>query len=145
MHINLWGPIYWNFLHANAEIYHKKPLQFKLEFLEFFTSLIPCTECKDHFNEYQKSNPVQETTNFIKWAFHAHNNVNHRLNKEAFTWKQYQDLYDQSSDSLAERLCSACNYTTYIFSIIVLSIVFILVILYIVYRCKTKMNSRDTS
>lgn len=138
MHINHWGPVYWNFLHANAEIYHNKPLQFKLDFMQYFTSLIPCTECKDHFSNYQKTNPIEDTTNIIKWAFHAHNNVNQRLNKNLLSWEEYQLLYDQSSQSLLDRICTTCNYTPYIvvLVLIILLIVFFLAISYIYYKNK---------
>lgn len=75
------GIVMWNYLHkyANSNGYSK-------EWLDEFTSLIPCSECRGHFKEF--SHP-QVGESFARWAFDRHNDVNKRLEKPLFTEEEY--------------------------------------------------------
>lgn len=54
-------------------------------------TLIPCEECRGHFNTLLETLPpwsVETKEDACKWAFEAHNRVSQRLGKPVFTWAQ---------------------------------------------------------
>lgn len=87
---NIWGPIFWNFLHNVITLFPDNPtVQDKDNFIVFmgaFKNLLPCKECRDHFvinlNNYPlTSDFLLSKNNLIAWGIGIHNSVRFMLKK----------------------------------------------------------------
>ena len=67
------GPILWKHLHKHAK--HNK---YSKDWLDTFTSVIPCGTCKNSFKDFSHPNKEQ---NFFSWTVEVHNKVNRKLGK----------------------------------------------------------------
>lgn len=99
-----WGEHLWISAHAIASRYPMEPTdEERLWYMNFFTSfghVLPCLECRGHWDTIVKSNPLSESTmrtreSLCRWLFDCHNAVNTRLQKQnKFTWAMLQAGYD---------------------------------------------------
>jgi hypothetical protein len=60
----------------------------------------PCIKCQNHARDYVKNHPLitavedKDKLSIFKWIVDFHNEVNLRLNKKVFTYKQAEDLWN---------------------------------------------------
>lgn len=85
----VWGPIYWNFLHTAIG---SQPNEMTFEQITNLEDLIkhtlqsiPCNECKQHSSQYLETYPLPSTslnrTSWEDWMIQFHKHVSARLNK----------------------------------------------------------------
>lgn len=87
---NVWGPVYWDWLHRFAEGF---PATDDLAFahaayrlLEAFVGGLPCPECREHAREHFAARPPELSgpAGLRRWAYAFHETVNRRLGKPPF-------------------------------------------------------------
>lgn len=80
-----WGPVLWLELHNQANKYTGDEKK-EIRWLQIFNSWIPCGECKQHWLELTKSNPVDLSSSkaYVDWAIKMHNEVNKSLGKPIY-------------------------------------------------------------
>ena len=103
-----WGPFLWCILHTLAERAGKQdnlitkgdeqrawPLLVKE-----LTPVIPCPYCRDHFQQYVKTNPFQLPQDYFLWKtyiphyfYMLHESVNARLGKPSFPEEDLSKTY----------------------------------------------------
>lgn len=76
---NIWGPNLWGTLHLLCLTGTITP-----NFVQEFTSAIPCSMCSGHFSQLVSENPLPETQDpsvLFEWSVLLHNKVNEKLGK----------------------------------------------------------------
>lgn len=97
---NEWGPKLWIILHTFSYNYSENPTHEEIvnakNFFVSICSLLPCDYCKNHCNEFIKSNPprCENRNSLINWVLLFHNNVNRRLHKKTWTRTQLDKIFD---------------------------------------------------
>lgn len=92
MNLNVWGPIYWNFLHSHSIIFDGKMSTEEIKnFLQTFTNNIPCIECREHYEKYIKENEFDRSVSYKQYILNLHNDVNTRLGKKLYTLQQMEE------------------------------------------------------
>jgi FAD-linked sulfhydryl oxidase len=84
-----WGNGAWIFLHCISytypEIPSKKEEKYYCSFFNNLGYVIPCPNCRKHYQEYLKQFPcskfLKNKSSLSKWLFELHNYVNFKLNK----------------------------------------------------------------
>ena len=86
---DLWGPIYWKFLHAMADGAPDEPTEDEqrafMSVIDALPHILPCTKCRNHLREnYEKgSRPRYENRDQLRLDLHElHNLVNQQLGKK---------------------------------------------------------------
>lgn len=96
---HMWGPLYWEFLHAFSIMYPKKPTDLDKKnakkLIESFSDIIPCSSCKDHFIEKAKSISFESRKQMFEDLVEIHNSVNKRLNKKIFPLEKAYKKYNR--------------------------------------------------
>lgn len=99
---NIWGSGAWVFLHSITLTYPNNPTerdkQTYKSFFETLGYLLPCNQCANHYNDYIKSNPIDQSVlenkeSITRWLYNLHNNVNHILNKKKIDFDDFVDNY----------------------------------------------------
>ena len=90
----VWGPLGWMSLHSVSHNYPEVPSlaekQLVEQWVELFRDTITCPSCQGHFAEllanYKTIYPyyLDSRTEFILFAYRAHNTVNRRLDKPIY-------------------------------------------------------------
>ena len=103
-----WGPLLWLLLHTLAEKAGKQdnlitkgdeqrawPL-----FVKELPTIIPCPYCKDHCQEYLRTNPFQLPNDYYEWRTYIphyfytfHESVNARIGKPSFPESDLKQKY----------------------------------------------------
>lgn len=73
-----WGPGTWCLLYSVAET---QTIEDTISFIHSLSKVLPCDECKKHFNEYIEKNPPKD--NLKVWINTFHNSVRGRLRKNS--------------------------------------------------------------
>ena len=102
-----WGPKLWYLMHYVSYGYSNKPTKLeKLYFYLFFlniTNIIPCDECKKHYEFFLRIYPIKNylysKNQLIDWVIFLHNSVNKKLDKEHFTKENVDNLYIKNIDN----------------------------------------------
>ena len=91
----IWGPLGWMTLHSVSHNYPDVPnsqeKQLAAQWVDLFRDSITCPSCQGHFTElvalYRSAYPyyLDSRTEFILFAYRAHNTVNRRLDKPVYT------------------------------------------------------------
>ena len=96
---NVWGPIGWAWLHAEALNLPEQPtpeeqIEARRRFWAFLYTL-PCPECRDHSLEYSRAHPplFSSSAAYQAWAWRFHNAVNYRLRKPLMSRAEYLERY----------------------------------------------------
>jgi len=101
---DIWGPFGWFFNDSICLSYPENPTQNeKQHYINFFYALpyiLPCTKCRNHFNQYITKYPLndnilQSKENLIKWFLGAHNNINRINNKKLITLEEFYLYYNK--------------------------------------------------
>jgi len=101
MDSNVWGPGAWVFLHSITMTYPEKPGEMEKQFYKnFFTNLgnvLPCSKCKEHYNDNLSEFPLEEYLNsrrsMVEWMIHMHNKVNELNGKKTLQYDEVMQLY----------------------------------------------------
>lgn len=133
----LWGKYFWGVAHYITISYPNNPsTEDKLHVKQFFdllTFLLPCENCRNHYINNLKINPLSDEIlnskyRLIEWLVSLHNEVNGRTGKKLFTVEDAIKKYtrqDQNDDTT--------NYTALI--TIILLVVLICVLIYYTKFC----------
>lgn len=126
---HMWGPLYWEFLHAFSVMYPTKPTDLDKEnakkLIESFSDVIPCSSCKDHFIEKAKSISFESRKQIFEDLVEIHNSVNKRLNKKIFPLEKAYKKYNRYIQSPCER----SNKRTLYFIVGIFSVVLLVTII----------------
>lgn len=89
-----WGPYFWTVMHITAlyfdHLFMRDPttaLGAWTKFVHGITMALPCSQCKNHFLEFQSKDPVPSSSKgpndptCLKWTVRAHNAVRIRTHK----------------------------------------------------------------
>lgn len=101
----IWGPFLWYILHiisfnyplqpsyADKRIYH--------DFYVNFKDLIPCSNCRKHYNQHLHNNPItpalDSRADLVKWVIQLHNMVNISLGKPTMTVQEVLTAYQMNN------------------------------------------------
>jgi len=101
-----WGPLFWTVLHCLAEYAGKAPPMYLHEELQGWTillkelqTILPCQECRAHYIQYYRENPLTRNNILINvriWLFNLHNQINLRNNVAVFPLEQLSITYPGS-------------------------------------------------
>lgn len=103
----IWGPVFWCTLHLVSMGYPETPTYSeKRAAKEFYSSLIyllPCPECRSHFQEIFQVMPVDtwldNRASLTEWVWMLHNRVNERLGKPTLTQSEFFARYREMSEN----------------------------------------------
>ena len=103
----LWGPMIWGSMHSMAISFVNTPKDAppltRYAFENFITSiafLLPCPECRNHFVDHLKQNPLTDSDfesplSLFKWTWKIHNIVNRSLGKKELAFADAYDYWSQ--------------------------------------------------
>jgi hypothetical protein len=99
MNRNIWGPYFWEVFHIACFDYPIHPTnQDKnniTNFIKYYQKILPCKECRTHFMELLNKYPLNpNNSNLLEWSVFIHNQVNKRLNKPIFEYKNILKKYN---------------------------------------------------
>lgn len=103
----IWGPLGWMTLHSVSHNYPELPSpaekQLVGQWVELFRDTITCPSCHGHFTElletYKTIYPyyLDSRTEFVLFAYRAHNTVNRRLDKPIYhSVEECEDTYSRN-------------------------------------------------
>lgn len=103
----IWGPLGWMTLHSVSHNYPESPSPFEKQlasqWVELFRDTITCSNCAGHFAEmletYKSLYPyyLDSRTEFILFAYRAHNTVNRRLDKPVYhSIEECEEVYSRN-------------------------------------------------
>lgn len=79
------GPLLWRQLHTKIGA--------DLQWINYFTGLIQCSECKSRWLELLKQYPPVFGDGYFEWTVFIHNQVNLEMNKPLVTVEQAKALH----------------------------------------------------
>jgi hypothetical protein len=110
-----WGPALWHSLHAISfgypEFVGESPDELKLKqdtfrSFEYLGSVLPCSECREHykgnFYNYDLSSSLNSRKDFTKWVYDLHNRVNKGTGVPESKWPSYQEVYNKYNSLRSE-------------------------------------------
>ena len=96
--MNNWFHLTWLVFHViTFQIVMDKP-KYYYDFFYSFTELIPCSKCKNHYNEKIK-NPNESMNyhlnnlNLFNWMVDIHNDINSKNKQKIWSYEEAGDLY----------------------------------------------------
>lgn len=100
---SVWGPFFWHTIHIVALGYPKNPTytdkKCAKEFYESLAYLLPCSICREHYNEYLTKTPLtpflDSRKDLIKWTIQIHNQVNKMLGKPEWSFEEVIAYYER--------------------------------------------------
>lgn len=146
MNPDIWGPHAWIFLHTITLEYPLQPTQKDKEnYLLFFKSLasvLPCGDCKVHYQEYITKNPLEKALEcrdqIFKWLVDIHNMVNVSNGKRPFSCHEVEKIYKEMYDKKCSKMKRQNRQNILI--IIILIILILFVILFFIFFIFNKKN-----
>ena len=98
---DVWGPPLWYKLHVKTFEYSKYPTETEkknaVDYFKTVDTLLPCTICKQHYNEYLIRRPVEyhvDTRDELAvWLIDLHNEINSQNNKKILSYREVFDIY----------------------------------------------------
>lgn len=113
-----WGPALWHSLHAMSFGYpenvgnslkDQKLKQDTFLFFEYLGSVLPCSECREHysknFKNYDLSQSLDSRMNFARWVYDLHNRVNKGTGVPESSWPSFEEVYNKYNNIRSEN-CS---------------------------------------
>jgi hypothetical protein len=70
--------------------------------IDILSENMKCEKCKNHFQEYIKNNPLENETNYYKWTWELHNQVNLRNNKPYVNYDQSLEFYQNKEQGICK-------------------------------------------
>jgi hypothetical protein len=111
----IWGSKGWFFIDSIILSYPNNPSkEIKNDFLNFLTLLkkmLPCENCRKHYDEFIKINPLTEKIlesreNLIIWILNLHNNINKLNEKKIITLEEFSDYYNKKYTDKCDKKCN---------------------------------------
>lgn len=104
MNPSIWGPYLWYILHIISFSYPEYPTygdkRLYHDFYVNFKDLIPCDNCKKHYNQHLHQHPITPAldtrADLIKWVIQMHNMVNISLGKPIMSVQEVLNAYHAS-------------------------------------------------
>ena len=86
---SVWGPFFWHTIHIVALGYPQEPTyahkKAAKEFFESLSNLIPCPQCREHYQLHLQKMPItphlDRRADLFRWTVELHNEVNKSLGK----------------------------------------------------------------
>jgi hypothetical protein len=86
---SVWGPFFWHTIHIVALGYPQEPTyahkKAAKEFFESLSNLIPCPQCREHYQQHLQRMPItphlDRRADLFRWTVELHNEVNKSLGK----------------------------------------------------------------
>lgn len=102
----VWGPIYWTYLHMLTKKYPESPCQKdQIDYYNTITSFIetiPCSTCNEHTHKIVKDEDLKKALlnkiDFEKYIWDLHNQVNEKLNKKPLEFDVFDKIYNKILD-----------------------------------------------
>lgn len=93
-----WQPLSWIIFHTLALNYNDNYQQHYINFFETFRKIIPCSICRNHYNQnINKENmSIQQNINkdrIFNWTIDIHNSVNKMNHKKQWNYDEAKDYY----------------------------------------------------
>ena len=94
-----WQPLTWYVFHTIALNYNSEYKDQYVKFFNTFKIIIPCSECKDHYNKNISNKPEMYIENnineerFFNWTVDLHNLVNKKIQKSQWSYDQAKEYY----------------------------------------------------
>ena len=140
----IWGPILWEYLHLlsinypnDADIQMKKKYE---NFLLYLGHTLPCDICSKHYLNFMTIEKIKsglkDKTTFMKLIWELHNDVNKKLNKKYFSYKNFSKKYyniikSNKSDIDFKNKTIKNKYSRFILIIIIIFICIVLLKVFI--------------
>lgn len=90
---DIWGPDFWHTIEAISCTLIPKN---KKAILNFFTSIkdvIPCEKCREHYQKYFDTNPIQEymqnSLTLLLWVYKLKTQIKNRQEKEIISFEEW--------------------------------------------------------
>ena len=94
-----WQPLTWHIFHTISLNYNNEYKDEYIKFFNTFKTIIPCKECKEHFNRNIGSKPEMSIENninedrFFNWTVDLHNLVNKKNHLTQWSYDQAKQYY----------------------------------------------------
>ena len=94
----LWQPLTWNIFHIIALNYNEIYRDQYISFFEAFKVIIPCSICKNHYNNNLNNSNLSIENNINKdrifnWTIDLHNSVNKMNHKKIWSYDEARNYY----------------------------------------------------
>lgn len=108
MDVRLWGPDFWNSMHAVTFAYpeNNPSAEERVNMYRYFWAVayvLPCVQCRVHFVKMLKNYPVERhlgsRKELTRWLIDRHNDVNKRLNKPVVSYEFVEAKYGDYSNT----------------------------------------------
>ncbi len=93
-----WGPALWQKIHLRPLLFIFELCISDQDFLESLSAKIPCEECRSHYQNFLKDNPLPyycSAWTYFQWTVKLHNYVNQILGKPIVSLDQAKDLWEK--------------------------------------------------
>lgn len=95
---NFWGPEYWHTIHLLAiSLTTKEQIPKYIEFVRSLQLLLPCVECRKHFQANLKTLPPEKNAEsnetLFLWSYMFHDLVNKQLHKKSISFDYARRKY----------------------------------------------------
>jgi len=93
-----WQPMTWKVFHMCTLYYDEKYRDKYIDFFESFSTIIPCSTCRNHYNtninkpELNLENNINNEKIF-NWTIDLHNSVNRQNKKKIWGYNEARDFY----------------------------------------------------
>lgn len=102
----IWGPLFWSVFHIVSMGYPDNPTYAEKraakEFYSSFIYLLPCPECRVHFQAIYQVMPVETWLDnraaLMEWVWMLHNRVNERLKKPTLSMTEFHARYREMAE-----------------------------------------------
>ena len=131
----VWGPIYWTYLHMVTKKYPDKPTPKEKEYyfntIKSFIDTIPCSTCNEHTHKIVKDaelkTALDNKVDFEKYIWGIHNQVNKKLKKKIVEFdvfdKMYNKILDKTYSSNLIKLIRTNRFKNYIIILLFISLI----------------------
>lgn len=114
---DIFGPALWFTLHNSAVNYPNRPTNIAKksmkQLIQNLSNLIPCKNCKVHFQEYVNASDldyaVANRENLFQFWVSVHNYVNERTNKPLMSLETAKNLYGFYKPETGAAMCIYYN------------------------------------
>jgi len=149
----VWGPIYWMYLHMITKQYPDKPaLKDKTNYFNLvksFISTIPCSSCNEHtqkiVNDEDLKTSLDKKEDFEKYIWNLHNQVNRKLNKKTLDITHFHKIYNRilnkTYNSNLIKLIKFNRLKNYVIIILFIGVIITkIVLLHVILKTKFKFK-----
>jgi len=108
----IWGPIQWTLMHLLSFNYNPKDKQYIKAHFENLGNVLPCEECRQHYNEnisrsingQTLEQSLESREKFTRFVYDLHNIVNVQTGKT--TWPTFEEVVKMYEPLVSMNTCS---------------------------------------